>query len=251
MLMELLIELSPLAITCVLLSALMVGVAKTFIGGLGVIIVILMATAFPGKMSTGVLLPMLIIADIFAVIFYRRDCQWRIIVKIFPMTAVGVLIGYFVLDAINDDFFGLILGFIILTMLLLSFFVSEKTPRVANSMVYTSLVGLCAGIATMIANAAGPLLGLYFLQLGLPKKNFVGTRSWYFLLLNLYKLPFSANLGLITIDTLTINFFLIPFIIMGAFIGVKLVAIIHFDYFKWIIRGAALAAVIKIIVFGI
>jgi uncharacterized membrane protein YfcA len=103
----------------------------------------------------------------------------------------------------------------------------------------------------MIANAAGPLLGLYFLQLGLPKKNFVGTRSWYFLLLNLYKLPFSANLGLITIDTLTINFFLIPFIIMGAFIGVKLVAIIHFDYFKWIIRGAALAAVIKIIVFGI
>ena len=137
--MNTLMELSPLALVCIFLAALMVGIAKTFIGGLGVLIVILMAMAFPGKMSTGVLLPMLIVADIFAVIFYRRDCQWRVLLKIFPMSAAGVFIGYLILDKISDDLFSFILGFIILAMVVMSFFVSDKTPRVTNNIFYTLL----------------------------------------------------------------------------------------------------------------
>lgn len=101
----------------------------------------------------------------------------------------------------------------------------------------------------MVANAAGPLMAIYFLQLGLSKKDFVGTRSWYFLLLNIFKLPFSASLGLITFNTLTLNMLSIPLIVFGAFIGVKFLQKINMDIFKWLIRVSAAIVALNLLFF--
>jgi len=231
------------------LAALLVGFTKTSVGGVGILAVLLMALAVPGKGSPGVLLPMLVVADIFAVIFYRRQCQWGILFKLVPLTVIGVIIGYFLLDIIPTRVFERIIGVIILVMLMLEFIVSKTGKTKFDGWLITVIVGIFAGVATMIANAAGPIFGIYLLQMGLAKKEFVGTRSWFFLMLNIFKLPFSANLGLITEETLRLDLMFVPAIVIGAIIGYWVLGLINVTIFKWLIRTASLVACIRLILF--
>jgi len=233
----------------IFLAALLVGFSKTSVGGVGILAVLLMALAIPGKGSPGVLLPMLIVADIFAVIYYRRNCQWSILVKILPMTAVGIIFGYLVVDIIPHEVFEKVIGMIILVMLGMGLVLERYRKGFATSGLWTYLVGVIAGIVTMIANAAGPVFGVFLLQMGLTKAGFVGTRSWYFLLLNIFKVPFSANLGLITVDSLKLNLLFVPVIFLGALLGFKFLKMINLVAFKWLIRITALVAAFRLILF--
>ena len=113
----------------------------------------------------------------------------------------------------------------------------------------TAFVGIVAGIATMIANAAGPVFGIYLLRMGLNKQEFVGTRSWYFLILNVFKLPFSYNLGLINVESLKLDITFFPLILIGAFIGYWVLSFINISLFKWAIRCTALFASVHLIFF--
>ncbi len=242
-------ELSYFALACVTLTALLVGFSKTSVGGVGILAVLLMAMAFPGKASPGVLLPMLIVADIFAVIYYRRDCKWSILIKILPMTAVGIFIGYLLVDIIPFEIFEKVIGAIILAMLVMGLVLENHKQSFASIGIWTYFVGIIAGVVTMIANAAGPVFGVFLLQMGLTKQSFVGTRSWYFLILNIFKVPFSANLGLITADTLLLNLLFIPVIFIGAVLGAKFLKMINLIVFKWLIRITALIAAVRLMIF--
>ena len=242
-------DLSYFALGCVTLSALLAGFSKTSVGGVGILMVLLMAMAFPGKASPGVLLPMLIVADIFAVIYYRRDCNWSILVRILPMTAAGIFIGYLVVDMIPFEIFEKVIGFIILAMVVMGLVLERYKQSFTSSGLWTYLVGVVAGIVTMIANAAGPVFGVFLLQMGLTKTSFVGTRSWYFLLLNIFKIPFSVNLGLITADTLKLNLAFVPVIFVGAILGIWFLKFINLTAFTWLIRITALLAAVRLIVF--
>lgn len=211
--------------------------------------VLLAALAFPGKASPGILLPMLIVADMIAVLYYRRDCQWQILVSLFPATLIGVLLGYFVVDMASTEFFQKLIGLIILLMLLLNLAVEYWGQRQYGGRLVTSIVGVFAGASSMVANAAGPVFGIFLLQMGLTKEKFVGTRSWFFLLLNLVKLPFSISLGLITPQTLTLNLYSVPIILAGAWLGIKVLKMINLSLFRWLIRGAVLISIIRLLVF--
>lgn len=207
-----------------------------------------MALAIPGKASPGVLLPMLILADIFAVLYYRRSCQWGILARLVPLTALGVVIGYLLVDLIPARIFQPILGFIILSMLVIEVFLPKNTGK-SSGMYLTAFVGIAAGIATMIANAAGPIFGIYLLQMGLKKEEFVGTRSWFFLLLNVFKIPFSVNLGLITTETLMLDLMYVPAIVVGAYLGYVFLRKINMVVFKWLIRTVVILAAARLILF--
>ncbi len=237
------------SIYLVIISALLVGFSKTSIGGLGIIVVPLMASAFPAKQSTGVLLPMLILADIFAVVFYRRNCDWKVFRRIFPITALGVVMGYLAMGVIPNNPFQIAMGLLVMAMVFFEIFISPKLKRFKHSLIVAWIFGILAGFTTMIANAAGPLFAIYLLQLGLPKNSFVGTRAWFFLLLNCYKIPFSWSLGLISFSSLGLNLSMLPFILLGAFLGFRFLQKINMDVFKWIIRFAALASSLKLIFF--
>ena len=242
-------DLSLSALTYLLLAAALVGFTKTSVGGVGILAVLLIALAFPGKTSPGVLLPMLVIADIMAVIYYRRDCQWRIILRLLPMTVVGIVLGYFIVDLLPGEIFEQIIGYIILVMLITSLVIEGNTLELGHSRTLAGLTGALAGASSMIANAAGPVFGIYLLQMGLKKEEFVGTRSWFFLLMNVIKIPFSVHLGLITTRSLELNLACVPLIFLGAFIGVKVLKLINITLFKWLIRVAVLVAAVKLIIF--
>ena len=230
-------------------AALIVGFTKTSVGGVGILAILLMALAIPGKGSPGVLLPMLLLGDIFAVIYYHRECQWKILFKIFPLTALGIIIGFLSVNAIPNELFEKVLGIIILIMLFLEMGLSLRNKQIKGGILVTSIIGIMAGIATMIANAAGPIFGIYLLQMGLTKEEFVGTRSWFFLVINIFKLPFSAGLGLITVDTLMLDLMFVPIILLGAYIGFQVLKVINIKLFKRFIRVAVMVAAIRLIFF--
>jgi len=242
-------DLTTLQLIYVGAAALLVGFTKTSAGGVGILAVLLMALAIPGKGSPGVLLPMLIVADIMAVMYYRRSCQWGLLLKLLPLTLVGIAIGFAILWVLPDYNFEKIIGGIILAMLALDFTLTERAKKHFRGKAITRITGVLAGSASMIANAAGPVFGVYLLQLGLKKSEFVGTRSWFFLLLNVAKVPFSVSLGLINTETLTINAFSLPIILVGAYVGYKVLNYINIRLFGLLIRLAVLIAAVRLIMF--
>jgi uncharacterized membrane protein YfcA len=95
----------------------------------------------------------------------------------------------------------------------------ELLARVPHSRWFAWTMGILTGITTMLANAAGPVVALYLLAVALPKSQLIATGAWFFLLVNLVKVPFSTNLGLIAPGTLAINAALAPGVVLGLFLG--------------------------------
>ena len=241
-------ELSWISLWLIGICAFLIGFSKTSIGGLGIV-----AGTFDRTRGSWSGIDRTLAAHsgycrCGGSALLSSSMRLGIFLKIFPITALGVVVGYFVMDKLPRDLFGSALGGIILVMLLIGWGLEKKPVSAIGNTFLTLVVGLCAGISTMIANAAGPLLGIYLLQQGLPKNNFVGTRSVYFLMLNLFKLPFSASLGLITISSLKINVATVPVIALGALVGAQLVKKINITVFKWVIRGAATLSAFKLLI---
>ncbi len=230
----------------VILCALFVGMAKTGVAGIGMLIVPILATIFGGKSSAGILLPMLSMADVFAVSYYHRHAEWKYILKLLPATVAGVLIGVFVGNEVNDQQFKHMMAIIILVGLVIMIWRERtKAEAIPHNWIFSSIAGLLGGFSTMIGNAAGAIMSIYFLSMMLPKNSFIGTGAWFFLIINLFKIPFHVfNWGTIDMNTFTLDLAMLPAIMIGAFLGVKIVRYIpEKPYRIFIIVTTALAAI--------
>ena len=209
---------------CAILGALMVGVSKAGITGLSILSVALFTHVFPSsKQASGLILPLLIFGDCVAVLSYRTHTQWRYLWKLMPWTAAGVVLGYFALGHISDDTARVMIGVIIVSLCGLSFWRRYLIAQTEGSQSWhwalAAALGITAGFVTLIANAAGPLMALYLVAMRLPKMQFVGTTAVFFMVLNLFKVPFMVNLGLITAQSFEFNLMLAPAVLLGAFAG--------------------------------
>ena len=239
-------QLNPEQWFWVILCALFVGMAKTGVAGIGMLIVPILATIFGGKPSAGILLPMLSMADIFAVAYYHRHAEWKYVLKLLPSTVVGVLVGLFVGNIINDEQFKHLMAIVILLGLGIMVWRERKrsVEAIPHNWLFSSIAGLLGGFSTMIGNAAGPVMSIYFLSMMLPKNSFIGTGAWFFLIINLFKIPFHITIWkTIDMNTFTLDLVMLPAIMIGAFLGIKVVKIIpEKPYRVFIIVSTALAA---------
>ncbi|MEY2611864.1 MAG: hypothetical protein RL069_676 [Planctomycetota bacterium] len=99
----------------------------------------------------------------------------------------------------------------------------------------------------MLANAAGPVFGLFLISIGLPKKEFVGTAAWFFLILNVLKIPLSWNLGLIGEQSLMVNALLAPLILLGLFAGRAIAKRISQKSFEMVILALSILAAMQLL----
>lgn len=206
-----------------------------------------MALAYESKTSTGILLPLLILGDIFAIIYYRKDANWKILFRLFPAMAVGVVIGVLVGNKLSTELFRQVMAAIILlsgTMMVLI----GKIPkdRIPDGKIFAIVMGLGAGFCTMVGNLAGTFSNIYFLAMQLPKRAFIGTAAWLFFFINLFKLPFHIWVWeTVNLTTLTHNLYLAPFVIAGFLMGIKLIELISNAFFqKYIIVMTLLGALL-------
>ncbi|WP_153737502.1 sulfite exporter TauE/SafE family protein [Aquibacillus halophilus] len=244
-------ELSLLQWLIVILSAIFIGFTKTGVSSLGILVVTILMYVFPAKESVGILLPLLIVGDIFAVIYYRRSVVWNYLISLIPWVLIGILIGYFVLDQVNSDQLKPIIGALVLALIILHVSRERLGERfnqmLPKSLGFTLLMGVLAGFTTMIGNAAGGVMAVYLLVKGLPKREFIGTGAWFFLFVNLIKVPFYISLGLITFESISFNLWLVPTIIVGAFIGVKVLPLIPQKTFQILILAFAAIGALRLL----
>ena len=211
-------------LSLIFLSAVAIGMAKTGLGGFGMLTVPIMAGIFGAKPSTGIVLILLIIADFFGVWFYHRHADIKLILKLSPSTIFGILLGILIGDRISDAQFTILLaGILILGALVMGANLNNNL-KVKPSFLLSFITGSVAGISTMIGNSAGPIMSIYFLAMGLEKNSFIGTGAWFFLFVNLFKLPFHIFIWeTIEVKTFLFDLVLIPAIVLGAFSGVWIV----------------------------
>ena len=237
-----------------LVAAMFCGVGKAGLAGLGMLNVLIMARIIPGTASSGVVLPMLIAADILAcAIFGTKNVDWKVVTRLIGPMIIGILIGWRVLallEGSRSQAFERLVGTMILVMVAVQV-VRQRVPAFDRSLPHSRLfgwgVGLLAGLATMIANAAGPIGTIYFLILGFAKKEFIATMAWLFLVVNVLKVPFSAEQGLITGATLRFNALLLPAIVAGFFLGRWAIARIPQRPFEQVVLALTVLAALRLV----
>jgi uncharacterized membrane protein YfcA len=234
------------------LAAFCIGFSKGGFPGAGLVTVIIMAHLFGARESTGALLPMLICGDILSVRVFHQHARWALIRRMLPTTAFGIVAGYLLMRWLPGGAFRPIIGWIVLAMVILQA-VRRWRPEwyggVPHSRSFATTMGIATGVATMLANAAGPVMGLYLLSIDTPKFELVGTSSWFFLIVNLFKVPFSAQLGLIHGMTLLFDLLLLPAIAAGIFSGQRLMRHIPQSLFEALLLIFATLASVRMILF--
>lgn len=231
--------------------AMLYGLSKGGIKGVASIGVPVMALLFGGKVSTGIVLPMLIIADIPAVLYYRRHVDRKYLIRLLPPAVLGIVLGGLLGDWIPEDAFQILMAALVLVCTILLFWWSRKSdkPPFAAGTRTAMILGVAAGFTSMVGNVAGPLVTLYLFAAKLPKFAFIGTAAWFFFVINWIKLPVHILVWkTINPETLPINIVVIPAILLGFFLAVKIVRRINeFQFRNMILILTALAALMLLL----
>ncbi|MEK9603857.1 MAG: sulfite exporter TauE/SafE family protein [Flavobacteriaceae bacterium] len=217
--------------------ALLLGIAKSGIKGLAILIVTGLALVYGAKESTGVLMPMLICGDIMAVIYYKRHVKWIYLIKLLPWMILGVLMGVVLGKDLPKDLFKSGMALIILISVMMMYYWERKKDRkIPTHWSFAALMGIMAGFTTMVGNLAGAFSNIYFLAIKLPKNEFIGTAAWLFFIINLFKVPFHIwSWGTINWNSIQISMSLIPLVILGFGLGVFLVKKINNEKYRTLI----------------
>ncbi|WP_328766700.1 sulfite exporter TauE/SafE family protein [Streptomyces sp. NBC_00286] len=227
-------------------AAMLVGFSKTAVSGANTVSLAIFAAVLPARASTGVLLPILIVGDVLAVLTYRRHAHWPTLWRLFPAVAGGVVVGTVFLMWADDQIVRMSIGAILLLMAGVTVWrrrqaTPEEEPEEVTSRagrIKARSYGVLGGFTTMVANAGGPVMSMYLLSAGFRKLGFLGTSAFFFLIVNVSKVPFSVGLGLIDGNSLLLDAALAAFVVPGAVIGKLAVDRINQRLFEQLVIAA-------------
>lgn len=226
-------ELPVLSWILLLLAGALAGLAKTALPGAATLAVALCAAILPARQSTGLMLLLLMTGDLLAVWSYRRDADLAMLRRLVPSVVTGVAAGALALHLASDTAIRRTIGVILLLLIALTLLQRRRCAApgapaaaaghgTASSRPARLLYGTLAGLTTMVANAGGPVTSMYFLACRYPVRAFLGTTAWFFLAVNLVKLPFSIAIGLVNPTTLALAAIGAPVVITSALLGRRL-----------------------------
>lgn len=233
------------------IAALSIGMSKTSVQGIMLMIVPFMAMAFGAKESTGVILPMLCMADIIAVAYYKRIADWKIVAKLLPTAILGFFLAIGVDNMIPAGQFRQLMGWTLLLALIVMLWseIFGKENRWMHKWWYAAIFGLLGGFTTMIGNAAGPVMSVYLLSMRKEKMEYIGINAWFFLVVNLLKVPLQAFVwDNITWPSFSLNLLMLPVIGIGAWLGIKIVKLFPEKAFRRFVQVVTIISVILMLI---
>ncbi len=245
---EMLSESSVYAVA--LLAAFCIGLSKAGFSGISMVSVVLLAEIYGAKASVGLALPLLIAADLMAYPAFLKHGSWRPVWKMLAPALAGLGIGWWMLGKISNEDSRRVIGICVLAMVALQALRRWRPgffDRLAESHGFGLGAGVLGGFATMLANAAGPVIQLYLMARKIPKMELIGIGARFFLLINLIKVPLNAKLALITTTSLLENARLLPGVVVGILGGKWLIRRVPQIAFEWMIVGFSIIAGLRLI----
>ena len=244
-------DFTTVQLVVLMIAAVLIGINKTGLPGLGLLPVVMLANTFPVGLSTGIQLGMLALADLPAAWYYRKTVNWKQLGRLIPMALVGILCGHFVLHWIKDDWtLNLLIGAVILALCifgLLKDFILKDKEKIPTHWTFAAFFGLLAGFTTQVANAAGPVMAIYLIAMRFEKKEYMGTAAWYFMILNWTKVPIFMYEGRITLASVRADLAMIPLLLVGAAIGIWMLKKMPQKLFEKVVLVLAAAAAVKLL----
>ena len=227
----------------ILLASFIIGLTKAGLKGVDMLSVTLMAIVFGSKASTGIVLPLLCLADIAAVAYYNRHAEWKHFKKLTPWMVVGIVLGVYLGRDMDEAIFRKIMAIIILLTIVIALVMEyRKSQEVPRHPLFVVSTGLAAGFTTMIGNLAGAFSNLYFLAMRVDKNSFIGTAAWIFLIINLVKFPLQVFFWKnITVQSLKIDVMLVPTLAIGFVTGIFIVGKIKDEQYRKVVLILTLA----------
>ena len=225
--------------------ALFIGMAKTGVHGAGMMSVPILANVFGGQLSSGIMLPILVLADVLGVWYYHRHASWEHLKILFPWAALGVIIGTLTGSYINDSIFKFIMAATIVISVVIMVWLESHTEEVPHKKWFGVATGVAGGFTSMVGNLANSVMAVYLLSIRLPKNSFIGTTAWFFLVVNWFKVPFHVFVWqTITINTVLLSLITLPAIILGAYLGIVIVKKLSEKIYRWFIIAMTLVAAV-------
>jgi uncharacterized membrane protein YfcA len=228
----------PWMLTIALVAAICIGLSKAGFSGISMVSVVLLADVYGAKTSVGLALPLLIAADLMAYPAFIKHGSWKPVWKLLPAALVGLILGWWLLGEIDDAVARRVIGGCVLFMVAVQALRKWRAAwfySMADSRLFGNTAGVMGGFATMLANAAGPVIQLYLLTRRIPKMELIGIGTRFFLLINIIKIPLNAKLALITEQSLWENAKLLPGVLAGILIGRWLIGWVPQVAFEWMI----------------
>lgn len=218
--------------------------SKTGVHGAGMLAVPLLANIFGGQVSSGVMLPLLVLADILGVWYYHRHASWYHLKILFPWSAVGVILGTIVGKYIDDKIFKIIMAVIIVASVIVMLWLERgHKDEVPHNKAFGITSGILGGFTSMVGNLAGTVMAVYFLSMRLPKNAFIGTTAWFFMATNWFKVPFHVfSWHTIDVNTILLDLSTLPMILLGAYLGIIVVRKLSEKTYRWFIIVMTLVA---------
>jgi uncharacterized membrane protein YfcA len=210
----------------------------------------MLASVFGGQLSSGIMLPLLCLADVMGVWYYHRHAEWKFLKQLFPWAFVGTVVGSVVGGMIDDNSFKLIMAVvIILSVVIMLWLERGHKEDVPDYTWFAALMGVAGGFTSMVGNLAGAVMAVYFLSMRLPKNAYIGTTAWFFLVINWMKVPFHIfHWHTITLDSFLLNLTTLPLIAVGAYLGIIVVRNLKEKTYRWFIIAMTIVAAIVMIV---
>lgn len=228
----------------VALCSMFIGLSK---GGMGAVLVVLttplLSTVMPVSDAVSIALPMLLIADMFALWAYWKTWDMHYIRLLLPLTVVGVALGTYFLATLDDDTLRRLLG--IFTLLFVGYRLASDRMR---SVQYTPrnwhgyLAGAASGFGSALANTGAPPFTAYMLLQNISPAAFVGTTTLYFAIVNAMKLPGLLVANLLDFRDLAGVLWALPLIPLGVWLGRTIVQRLNktaFERFMLVVLGFA------------
>lgn len=208
------------AIPAVLLYA----VAKGGFGGaVAVLAVPLMSLVMSPTQAAAILLPILVVMDLFVLRTYWGVFDRQALRYLLPGALVGVLVGYLTVGSMNDDYMRVLIGVLSLWFGLQTLLKYSPHASSAHNRFSASAFGSLAGFTSFSIHAGGPPLTMYLMPKGLPPLLFAGTAGIFFAVVNVVKLVPYYALGQFTTDNLLYSLVLAPLAPLGVKLGHYLV----------------------------
>ncbi len=231
-----------LVVVVIALLGVMIGLAKGGLQGLGALLTPMLSLVLPPALAVGVILPMLMVGDVFAVYLYRGEWDTGLVRRLLPGAVVGALLGTFLLTSLPGN--ATRIGLALVTLLAVVYkLVSGAIQRwrYQPRPWHAPAAGLVTGVASALFNLGGPPFNAYLLLQNTSPRTFVATTAIFFALLNVIKVPGFLWARVIDLPLLTSVWWVFLFIPVGILLGRELIKRLNQPVFEWLVMGLLVA----------